>query len=95
MINCSHAGDWYPNDPAGLDQATTSYLQQATPFQFKETRQRKMKGVLSPHAGLEYSGKCAAYGYQYLPPGTKRVIVLGPSHYQGFGGCLVSQGSRI
>jgi AmmeMemoRadiSam system protein B/AmmeMemoRadiSam system protein A len=48
--------------------------------------------LISPHAGLEYSGACAACGYSTLR-GTRfaRVMILGPSHYGGFTGAALPE----
>ncbi|KEY75247.1 hypothetical protein S7711_07601 [Stachybotrys chartarum IBT 7711] len=47
--------------------------------------------IISPHAGYEYSGPCAAWAYSCLDlTKAKRVFVLGPSHRYFLRGCAVS-----
>ena len=49
--------------------------------------------VVSPHAGYPYSGPVAAYSYAVLK-GRKfaRVVVISPSHFEGFSFASVYQG---
>ena len=51
-----------------------------------------MRGIIAPHAGFEYSGRCAARAYRSLSPasGIRRVILLGSSHRSGFYGACVA-----
>ncbi|PFH57463.1 hypothetical protein XA68_15026 [Ophiocordyceps unilateralis] len=47
--------------------------------------------VIAPHAGYDYSGKCAAWAYSCLDLSeAKRVFLLGPSHTLALSGCAVS-----
>ncbi len=48
--------------------------------------ERRVLGLISPHAGYMYSGHVAAHGYYQLAldPPPKRVIIMGPNH-TGFG----------
>jgi len=49
---------------------------------------KKINGIIVPHAGYMYSGKTAAFAYKSLSKKYKRVIILGPTHtsfiYDGF-----------
>ena len=51
-----------------------------------------VRGIIAPHAGFEYSGRCAARAYRRLSPaqGIRRVILMGPSHRYGFSGACVA-----
>ncbi|MCQ4574685.1 MAG: AmmeMemoRadiSam system protein B [Candidatus Brocadiales bacterium] len=52
--------------------------------------------LISPHAGYDFSGEVAAYGFSALEGGDyKRVIILAPSHYgKRFRGVAVLKASR-
>jgi len=74
------AGKWYPADPAVLAAEVDRYLTQA-----RESLPRldgEVIGVVSPHAGLRYSGPVAGYAFAAVQ-GQKPdlVAVLAPMHY--------------
>ncbi len=52
--------------------------------------------VILPHAGYRYSGKTASFGYRHIGKsahegtGPDLVVILGPSHYSAFRGCVLS-----
>jgi AmmeMemoRadiSam system protein B len=47
----------------------------------------RLVALISPHAGLAYSGAIAAAGYRLLEPGAfESVVLLGPSHRLAFDG---------
>lgn len=81
------AGAWYPGDKQKLIKQVEGYFTQARPPAIKG----RIVALISPHAGIQYSGQAAACGYKLLR-GRKisRVIVLGPSHYSGFRGIATS-----
>jgi MEMO1 family protein len=81
------AGTWYPGDKQKLITQVEDYFTQARPPAIKG----RIVALISPHAGIQYSGQAAACGYKLLR-GRKisRVIVLGPSHYTGFRGIATS-----
>ncbi|MGD1030899.1 MAG: AmmeMemoRadiSam system protein B [Opitutaceae bacterium] len=71
------AGLFYPKDPAELTKMIDACLAAAQAQPVGE-----LKALICPHAGYEYSGPVAAYGYKLLAGrqyGT--VVVMGPSHY--------------
>lgn len=80
--------EWYPRDPGQLKQMMNTF--------FSGAQARKVPGrivgLIGPHAGLGYSGQCAAHAYKQLEqcPGLERVILLGLSHRAGFYGAVVS-----
>jgi MEMO1 family protein len=48
----------------------------------KELRQRRIYGIVSPHAGYIYSGAVAANGYyETSSMNFDRVVMIGPNHY--------------
>src|SRR5207247_6981698 len=79
------AGSWYPGSAQGLAAAGDRYLARAT---------REVPGdlvaLIAPHAGLKYSGPVAAHAYRLLRHRRFDVVILvGPSHFVGFGGVAV------
>ncbi len=70
------AGMFYFGDPGNLKKHLDKL--------FSGTKPGNYLGVVSPHAGYEYSGKTAALAIGSLKPG-KKFIILGPNH-TGFGG---------
>ena len=72
------SGFFYPRDPEKLKEMLNRLLANAPQ---KELAGRPV-ALISPHAGYDYSGGVAAYGYKAIQgKGYKRVIVLAPSHY--------------
>jgi AmmeMemoRadiSam system protein B len=82
------AGTWYPGTAAALTNAVDRLLD--------GVRERSpglsgdLVALISPHAGLQYSGPVAAYAYRLLRPHVFDLAVLvGPSHFVGFEGVAV------
>jgi len=72
------AGSWYPGSPEKLRALVNRLLDSAA----LPSLAGRPCGVISPHAGIQYSGQAAAYGFKALRgSGIRRVILLGPSHY--------------
>jgi len=81
------AGSWYPGEKKQLQHQIEDYLAKAKP----STLGGRICAIISPHAGIQWSGQAAACGYKLLKgQKIKRVIVLGPSHYSGFRGLATS-----
>lgn len=79
------AGTWYPGDPDALVSEVDRYLDAVV-----GTPDLEVAALVSPHAGLVYSGPVAAYSYAALRGRTFDVAVLvGPSHFIGFDGVSV------
>ncbi|MCP4153071.1 MAG: AmmeMemoRadiSam system protein B [bacterium] len=83
--------NWYPRDKGKLNDMVEQFFSKAT----TKPVPGRIVGIISPHAGLAYSGLCAANAYkQLLNPSAgdhiKRVILLGVSHRGGFYGAAVS-----
>lgn len=71
------AGRWYPADAGKLRADLTRYL--GTPT---DSPHEKIRGLLSPHAGLLFWGEVGAKGYAHLAHHHyDYVVVIGPSHY--------------
>ena len=82
-----NTGAWYPSDPVQLNQMLDGFFKAAPQPQ----KPAAIRGIIAPHAGFQYSGRCAARAYGSLSPaqGIRRVILLGSSHRSGFyGACL-------
>ncbi len=81
------AGSWYPGTPGALRQEVEAHLAAAADGIVPEG---ELVGLISPHAGIMYSGPVAAYAYRLLkgrPPVT--VVLVGPSHRAFFDGVAV------
>ena len=68
------AGLFYPGEPAALRALLAEQLAE-NPAQGPAP-----KALIVPHAGYVYSGPVAARAYNLLPPGVRRVVLLGPAH---------------
>ena len=73
------AGAFYPGNVAELEKDVRTYLRGASG--------QVPAAVIVPHAGYVFSGPTAGRAFAALGGGRfTRVILLGPSHYMGFGG---------
>lgn len=71
------AGTWYPADPGELQRLVDDLLERAP----AQPLGGELKGLVSPHAGLVYSGPVAAAGYRLVEAGAfDSAVLLGPSH---------------
>lgn len=83
------AGYFYPDDPIELTTLINKYLAQAVSEIFPE----KIFGIISPHAGYQYSGLTAAYAYNLLRDKfIENVIIISPSHREYFPGSCIYNG---
>jgi MEMO1 family protein len=74
------AGLFYPADATTLSK-TLDRLLKAAP----EHQAARLRGLVCPHAGYEFSGPTAAIAYKLLAGrDVQTVIVMGPSHYALF-----------
>jgi AmmeMemoRadiSam system protein B len=84
------AGQFYPADEAELKAQIEEFLKEAKPKKLKG----KVKALIVPHAGYQYSGPVAAYGYKLLELSTVNrqlsAVLLGPSHRMMFPGIALS-----
>jgi AmmeMemoRadiSam system protein B len=80
------AGSWYPGTARAITAEVDRYLEAAG----EVTAPGRLIALVSPHAGLRYSGPVAAYGYGLLRDRSPLTVVLvGPSHRAAFGGVAV------
>ncbi|CCW59988.1 unnamed protein product [Phytomonas sp. EM1] len=92
---------WYDASPIALKQFIGSLFNEASrSSHLTRSPNNVIHGLISPHAGISYSGKTASavYSklYDYLYGGgnqTKRIFIMGPSHHKGFNGAEVSHAS--
>ena len=83
------AGAFYP---AGAQELTAMMDQMLAQVQLPAI-DGTILAAMAPHAGYPYSGPVAAYTYAALKGHTyKRVVVIAPSHYVGFGFTSVYDG---
>jgi hypothetical protein len=83
------AGSWYPASKTELEGQLKSYLDAAKP----ENIDGNILAIIVPHAGYDYSGPVAAYGYKAVAnKGIRTVIVLGFSHRKYLDGISVYGG---
>lgn len=80
------AGQFYPNEPGAITDKIQKYLKQA-PEQKIEDR---LKAIMVPHAGYDFSGLVAAYAFKRLA-GKKinTAVIIGNSHQAYFGGAAI------
>lgn len=72
------SGLFYSSDPSILSSQIDNYLEKAETPEIKGD----IIALISPHAGYDYSGSVAAFGYKSLMGKSyKTVIIIGPSHY--------------
>ncbi len=77
------AGTWYPDTQAAIAREVEGYLAAAGGVGVAG----RLVALISPHAGLRYSGPVAAYGYSLLRDRLALTVVLvGPSHRAAFEG---------
>jgi len=78
------AGSWYPGTASALNAEVDSYLDTAP----AAPPPGRLVALVSPHAGLRYSGPVAAYGYGLLRGVVDglTVVLVGPSHHAAFDG---------
>ncbi|NOY80207.1 MAG: AmmeMemoRadiSam system protein B [Kiritimatiellaeota bacterium] len=70
-------GQFYPSDKAELTRVVDGFLARPPAVRVKG----RVRALISPHAGYIYSGAVAGEGFQQVPQGITRVIVMGPSHH--------------
>lgn len=81
-------GIFYPKDKEKLSRMIDSFLAKADTISLEG----KPQIIIVPHAGYEFSGSVAAYGFKTLEnKNYKRAIIIGPSHQSYFSGFAISQ----
>jgi AmmeMemoRadiSam system protein B len=86
MRRAAVAGTWYPGDPGALAAEVDGYLAGAAARDVPG----RLVALISPHAGLRYSGHVAGHAYALLQGRRDLTVVLvGPSHRVAFDGMSV------
>ncbi|MBF0145052.1 MAG: AmmeMemoRadiSam system protein B [Magnetococcales bacterium] len=89
------AGTWYPAQPDELSRFVDKLLAQSDPIP-NEAKNPPIRAILVPHAGYRFSGPTAITALKPLMGMRfKRVIVLGPSHQQGFEGLALPNATHF
>lgn len=79
------AGLFYPGDAAVLSKTIDGLLAKAPEHSIP-----RLKALVCPHAGYEFSGQMAAIVYKLLAGReVQTVVVMGPSHYALFQGACI------
>jgi AmmeMemoRadiSam system protein B len=83
LRRAAFAGSWYPKSAGAIAGEVDGYLANASPGAVAG----RLVALISPHAGLHYSGPVAAYGYSLLREHAPvSVVLVGPSHRAAFEG---------
>jgi AmmeMemoRadiSam system protein B len=87
------AGTFYPGSAKDLAADVDGLLANGDPASDQPpTRDRVLRAIVVPHAGYLYSGPIAATAYALLAaqgPHPRRIVILGPSHFQPLRGFAV------
>ncbi len=80
------AGQFYPGDPKSITNMIKGFLKNVP-----ETKiEGKIRGIIVPHAGYEYSGQTAAYAFKQIADKEyDTIIIIGPSHQVPFKGIAI------
>ena len=70
----TRAGEWYPDDPDELDREIAGMMRAV------EASPRSARAILTPHAGLRFSGPMAAEAWARVSV-PDRIIILAPNHW--------------
>jgi len=92
------AGTWYEGNSKALDDELCGYLNAAenvlegNPATADcDGSKRPLYAIIAPHAGYIYSGATAGVAYSFAKRfKPKRVFLMGPSHYVGFQGVVLT-----
>ncbi len=77
------SGQFYTSNPARLSAELDGYLKAAK----VQPSDKKIGIIISPHAGYQYSGPVAAYGFKAASKNKySTIVILAPSHHFGFQG---------
>ena len=80
------AGSWYPGTKVQLALAIEKHLAAAASSRVPACP----RAIVTPHAGLMYSGPVAAHAYKLVRHcGYSAVVLVGPSHFVGFHGVSI------
>ena len=84
---CGAAGTFFPSDPEALALQVDHLLDRAG----EGGGDDRLRVLVVPHAGYEYSGSTAAAGYARVKPDSvRRVVLIGPSHFVAARGVAIA-----
>jgi AmmeMemoRadiSam system protein B/AmmeMemoRadiSam system protein A len=83
----AYSGTFYPASPRKLQEDLDKYFSEAKAV----TLQGRVRTLIVPHAGYEYSGVVAASGYKSIPKNAKyeNIFIIASSHREQFSGASV------
>ncbi len=84
------AGSWYPVVVQNLEKAVASAATEAQQRYYAKVSPGTVRALISPHAGIAYSGAIAASVYALAQNSVKRIIILAPDHSESFEGIATS-----
>ncbi len=70
--------NWFPINKKELEEVIDRFL--------SGKGKGDVHGLIVPHAGYEFSGKIAGGAFSLLKEKKGKVVIFGPSHYEGFRG---------
>jgi len=77
----SHLSDgWFAHDAKRLQDAVVHAQKDARTLYDADVERDTVKAIVTPHAGIAYSGTVAAATYSLVGSGITRIIVLAPDH---------------
>jgi AmmeMemoRadiSam system protein B len=83
------AGSWYPGEADALRERIRQLASESTDAQL-DSQYGKLRALIVPHAGYDYSGSTAAAGFKLLKDEKyRRVVVIGAAHYEDVPGMSV------
>ncbi len=81
------SGSFYPGNKHDLSEMIDDFLSKV---EGNSDNNREIWGLITPHAGYEYSGQIAAYSYKKIKGKPyKTVIILAASHYMKYNGIAI------
>lgn len=93
LVHLAHLSEnWYPKETEILSQELDGYFNLARKHFPIAVDAQTVRALIVPHAGMYFSGLCAATAYQtllYATTNIKRVIILCPAHTTFLKGCAV------
>lgn len=85
------AGRWYPGDARTLAAEVAGFLARGESRAARATEVLSAVAIIvSPHAGLVYSGPTAGVAWAAAPDGVKRIVIVGPAHRVPFRGVAIA-----
>lgn len=86
------AGRFYPGNTDALKDQINSFFKNVP----KQANIGRPLAIIAPHAGYQYSGQVAAFGYSAVKDhGLTRVIIISPRHAMGVGGVKRYRGISV